>query len=578
MDKQLIIDFLSSTFGLQFFLQYIAGKGLDKIPYYKNKKKDGISIYYEFFSEALELLCKKNNWEYDINSVYEVINKENIKICDEINTNEVLSKLLGREYELDISAQWKECITQCLKLPKFDDVFKTYLIDEIEQLKIKNGKLEQALEKRRKDQIEKKTSLLNGALSDIETQEYDTAISKLKQLNCWEKNEKTKFMCLFNLGFCYAKLEGVDNYKKALKWFSKAEKIGDKARDDIVLLYNNMALTYTYLGRNENKIQNYNESIKYYNKVISNCDDNDELYYYSALIHTATNYMDMCDEISIDKVNTYLTCSEAILLYVCYSKCELTEDLLYVLEHNLARLYYQKAEKVDIKYIKISQKLFESLLKQEYVKHNKELLAMLNINTGLAFYGDTEMEKKLDNARSAISYYEIGIEVYKNLNKKLYRHEIMGAQINIAAAYKSIYRFTNDLSDFNECIQITNKVIKKCGYDPQNSLRFRAYLLQLDIYIEAYIKEQNPENYIDITDLKKRIKIMNDQYHYEKYNYTAEVLLYKLDLVLLENTDREKKNKIAEELMNIKEIVSEGNVNMKLVIDEIINEYCNDSE
>lgn len=30
--------------------------------------------------------------------------------------------------------------------------------------------------------------------------------------------------------------------------------------------------------------------------------------------------------------------------------------------------------------------------------------------------------------------------------------------------------------------------------------------------------------------------------------------------------------------MNIKEIVSEGNVNMKLVIDEIINEYCNDSE
>lgn len=71
---------------------------------------------------------------------------------------------------------------------------------------------------------------------------------------------------------------------------------------------------------------------------------------------------------------------------------------------------------------------------------------------------------------------------------------------------------------------------------------------------------------------------MNDQYHYEKYNYTAEVLLYKLDLVLLENTDREKKNKIEEELMNIKEIVSEGNVNMKLVIDEIINEYCNDSE
>jgi hypothetical protein len=193
-------------------------------------------------------------------------------------------------------------------------------------------------------------------------------------------------------------------------------------------------------------------------------------------------------------------------------------ELTYVLVHNAARLFFQKAEKIDDKYMKTAQQLYKYVLDMDYVKENKELLAMLNINAGMAFQYDEN--DKFENAKKALAYYECGKDLYESIDEVNYQSEIANAELDIAAAYKTIYHFTGDEKDFRKCLDLTNGIIGKIKYSPKNSLLLRTYLMQLYLYLEAVKCGQTPSGLIDLEHVRNKLSIMSSQINYEKYKYT----------------------------------------------------------
>ena len=131
--------------------------------------------------------------------------------------------------------------------------------------------------------------------------------------------------------------------------------------------------------------------------------------------------------------------------------------------------------------MKKARELYEYVLTMEYVKQNKELFAMTNINTGMSYQFD--VENKVENAKKAIAYYEIGISLYESIEADSFKYEISNAKLDIASAYKTIYRFSKNDDCFNKSNDKINEIINKEKYNPNNSLLLRTYLLQLNLYM-----------------------------------------------------------------------------------------------
>lgn len=587
------IGFIVSTYGIQFFMQYLGGKLLDKIPLVSTKDEIDEEEWLKFYTKTLELLCEKEGWEFDAESVYRELKDEDFlleNLQDEISADRVLCKLLGKDYEKyyenDISVQWIKCIMKCITKPEFDMIYKCFSIERIDELlngqkqildRIKQIEIIQKdieIERKKKDdEIIKKNNMyeFNSALEDIEDGDYESAITKLKKVNCWANDNHTKFISYFKIGFCYSQMNIEDRYRKALTWFEKAEKVCDYQNDDVVLLFRDIALMYIFIGETERKIDNYKKSNEYFEKVIANVKGADALYYYEALIHIARNYMDMCDEMPMNDVLKYLEMSEIISSLVCCYECELTAELKYVLAHNMARIFYHKAEKIDPKYMKKARELYEYVLTMDYVKKNKELLAMSNINAGMSYQFD--IDNKLENAKKAIAFYEIGISLFESEKAGNNKYKIANAKLDIASAYKTIYFYSGDIEDFRKSVDKTCEIISQEKYSPDNSLLLRTYMLQLYLYIEALKHKENPNEYIELDSVCNKLEIMSRQVNYEKYNYSYRILVCELDLLLMEEERYENIDSIKKELLDIQKSTREGNRNISDMVETILKEY-----
>lgn len=65
IDVEALKAFLVSTYGVQFFLQYLGGKAIDKLTDLATKKELTIEEkWLLLFDRTLQLLCEKRNWEY----------------------------------------------------------------------------------------------------------------------------------------------------------------------------------------------------------------------------------------------------------------------------------------------------------------------------------------------------------------------------------------------------------------------------------------------------------------------------------------------------------------------------------
>lgn len=593
-----IFEFLVSTYGIQFFMQYLGGKALDKVSRIEKEELNNRELWYQTFNKTLELLCQKMNWEFDANAVKRELDSETIFIDDLNDTesaNKFLLKLLGKDhteyYGSGVADTWCQCIKECIKDPQFDEPFKEYILKKIEDIQFEQFCIQEELKKVKVSQVDiekewkkredikqeqEKVIDLEEALFDIEEGDYNQAIEKLKRVSVWSKDEKIKYICYYRIGYCYSQISyDVKGYQKSLTWFKKAEKICNTKEDDIVLLYRNIALLYILIGEQQSKIDNYMLSIDYFKKALIYVDENDSLYFYDILIHIARNYMDMCDEVSLDLVNRYLSIASVLMLSVCSSECELAEDQMFVLLHNLARVFYHKAEKNDnYSYFKMARDIYDIVLNMKYTKKHHHLLAMVNVNLGMTYQYDRG--NKYNNTRMAMAYYELGENLYKEAGEKEYLREIRNVQLNIASAYKIIYEYSRDENDFKKSLSFLDEITENINYSPDNSIFIRTYLMKIYVYI---IKRRIDGEFTDIIDIDQICSLLDrifEQVQYEKYEYTYRLL--KCELMLLEigdTTPLDQIRKIKEEIMKIKGITSNGNANISGRAEQILNQYNN---
>lgn len=489
------MELLDENFGISFFMQYFGGRVLDKISFSKDEPQSKRQRLTIFYLKTLEQLCENNGWEFDEESVSALLNKQAAldKIIDEKRDMEqLLCSLLGQDYEelynKDIVVQWEECIAQCLCMQEFEDIFKYFFQQKIQELENGQQKIIDKLEQIQiKDEIIRKESMdrerqvsLQEALEDMDAGDYEKAIAKFKQINYWTEDSHIKFSCQFYIGFCYAKQNIPDRLKKALSWFQKAERCCDYETDDAVLLLRNIALTYLYIGESEDRLSNYEMSNSYFRKIITILKKEDSLDYYDAIIHIARNYLDICDDVPSDKTLLYLEAAELLMCSLFDEDCELNAELFAILVHNMARVYYHKAEKVDSKYIKTAQQLYEYVLTTDYAKQNTAFLAMTNENAGMAYQYD--LENRLENAKIAIGFYETAAALYQSEDVLRDEYRISNAKLNIAAACKMVYAFTGEEKYFKKSITNLREVTSKGVYTHRNTLFFRTYLMQLDLY------------------------------------------------------------------------------------------------
>ena len=135
--------FLSQTFGKQFFLQYFFSKGLDKFGNTVGKKLSKAGLK-ELFEETYKCLCEENGWEYDIDAVYNSLQKNRLgidKLNDIAYINNFLCEILGKDYQeyydIDIAEQWYQCLRRCMLEPKFEKLRETFQFKKIENLEEK---------------------------------------------------------------------------------------------------------------------------------------------------------------------------------------------------------------------------------------------------------------------------------------------------------------------------------------------------------------------------------------------------------------------------------------------------------
>lgn len=599
IDVEALKAFLVSTYGVQFFLQYLGGKAIDKLTDLATKKELTIEEkWLLLFDRTLQLLCEKRNWEYDDEAVSTFLNDGQLsfeKLNDNKYASECLYKLLGQSYKLDygedIINDWQECMQECLVQKEFDELFKKYGLAKLSEIEdfnkeiliFKNDVLKKidTLEgdkdrwkEREEYRIAKeKEEELQVALQEVEDGEYEKAIERLKKVNVWSKDQGVKYTCYYKIAYCYSQLaRNTSDYKTVIKWFEKAEEISSPERDDVVLLYRNIALVYIYIGMKENKIDNYNKSNSYFKKSLQYLSDDDHYFFSDIIIHIARNYMDMCDEISVSKANEYLDIAMS-LMYSIFVNCDaLSEEQAYVLFHNMARTYYHKGEKEGKnEYFSIAQDLYLSVLEMKYTKADNLRFAMTNENIAMAYQYD--ISKREENKRKAISYYKVAKGLYQAEEYYDCKRYINNINLDIATVYQGLYNIKRLDEDYQQAEEIIDQIIKGLDYMPNNSFSVRVFLAKMKLNIlAAKINFNESEQYVArAQESEEMLDAIIDQVNYEKYKYSFEIFKCELKLVQInENTDKSEINKIIDKLEEIKSATSTGNVNISNYIDDLL--------
>ena len=591
--------FLSETFGKQFFLQYFFSKGLDNLGNRVENKilKAGLR---ELFDETYKCLCNRNGWEYNIDAVHKSLQKNSIsinKLSDIDCVNSFLYEILGENYteyyDIDIADQWYQCLRECIMMPRFEKVYKIFQIERMEKIEsgLKNKitseeawkmredfERERAIEKKLDQEFNQKMEY-ELAIQAMEDGEYKEAIDRFKKTSIWNTDKKIKYICLYNEAYCYAKLaKDVEGYQKAIKFFIKAEKYADTSRDDVVLLYRNIALLFTYIGKEQEKVLNYKKANNYFEKVLDCAKDSDEYYVVDVILHIARNYMDMCDEVPMSEVKENLSIAFVLMVGICLlSGDELSEEQAYILMHNMGRVFYHIAEKEHMPQLrKKAQELYIEVLQMDFVKRDKEKFALVNLNLGMAYQYDCE--EGTENLEKALSHYQIAYDTYKSLDIYGIEHSILNLQLNMAEAYSILYQQTEKEKHFAQAERLLNSVEKKVDAMPYNSLYLRIKLSLMNLYyrrINFAKEESEQERWIEKADkISSEIDAILTSADYSKYRYTYFLLKSRINIFQINNkTDVEILIDYKNKLQKIANETKGGNENLYEAAKEMINQY-----
>lgn len=590
--------FLSEKLGKQFFLQYFFTKGLDIVgnKVWSRTLKAGL---WELFDEAYKCLCNQNGWEYNIDAVHNSLQKNSMSIEKLSNidyVNNFLCEILGdnyaENYDIDISEQWYQCLQECITMPKFEKVYKMFYIDKMQKLegdlenKITHEEVwgireaaerERAVEKGLSEEFDQKMEY-ELAIQAMDDGEYKEAIEKFKKVSIWNKDEKIKYLCLYYEAYCYSKLaKNAEGYQKAIKYFQKAEKYADVSRDDVVLLYRNIALLFIYTGEEQEKVFNYKKANNYFEKVLECAKDGDKYYVIDVILHIARNYMDICDEVSMDEVKDNLSIAFVLMMEIyLVNGDELSEEQAYILMHNMGRLFYHISEKEDMPQLrKQAQELYTEVLQMDFVKRDKERFALVNLNLGMAYQYDCS--EGTENLEKALGYYQVAFDIYKGLDING-SSRVLNLRLDMAEVYSQLYKRTEKEEYFVKAEQLLNSVGDQVDAMPYNSLYLRIKLSLMNLYYRRIcFTEENAEQekWLEQADkIGRIIDAILSSAKYSKYKHTYFLLKSRINVFRINNKmDVEILIDYKNKLQQIADETKDGNENLYEAAEEMIDEY-----
>lgn len=518
------------------------------------------------------------------------------KLSDIDYVNSFLCEILGENYaenyDIDISEQWYQCLQECIAMPKFEKVYKIFQIDKIQKLEgdLKNKitheevwkireatERERAVEKGLSEEFDQKMEY-ELAIQAMDEGEYKEAIERFKKVSIWNKDEKIKYLCLYYEAYCYSKLaKNVEGYQKAIKFFQKAEKYADVSRDDVVLLYRNIALLFIYIGEEQEKVLNYKRANNYFEKVLECAKDGDEYYVIDVILHIARNYMDICDEVSMDEIKDNLSIAFVLMMGIyLVNGDELSEEQAYMLMHNMGRLFYHISEKEDMPQLrKQAQELYIEVLQMDFVKRDKERFALVNLNLGMAYQYDCS--EGTENLEKALSYYQVAFDTYRGLDING-SNRVLNLRLDMAEVYSQLYNRTEKEEYFVKAEQLLNSMGEQVDAMPYNSLYLRIKLSLMNLYYRriCFTEEKvEQEKWLEQADkIGRVIDAILSSAEYNKYKHTYFLLKSRINVFRINNKmDVEILIDYKNKLQQIADETKDGNENLYEAAKEMIDKY-----
>lgn len=345
-----------------------------------------------------------------------------------------------------------------------------------------------------------------------------------------------------------------------------------------MLLYRNIALLFIYIGEEQEKVLNYKSANKYFEKVLECAKDGDEYYVIDVTLHIARNYMDMCDEVSMDEVKDNLSTAFVLMIGIyLVNGDEFSEEQAYILMHNMGRLFYHISEKENMPQLrKRAQELYIEVLQMDFVKRDKERFALVNLNLGMAYQYDCA--EGTENLEKALSYYQVALDTYKGLDVNGSKHSVLNLKLDMAEVHSQLYGRTGKKEYFVKAEQLLNSVGEQVDAMPYNSLYLRIKLSLMNLYyrrIRFTEEEAEQEKWLEQAD---KIGIIIDAIlssaDYSKYKHTYFLLKSRINIFRINNKmDVEILIDYKKKLQQIADETKDGNENLYEAAEEMIDEY-----
>ncbi|MEK7431694.1 MAG: tetratricopeptide repeat protein [Cyanobacteriota bacterium] len=309
---------------------------------------------------------------------------------------------------------------------------------------------------------------LEEGISDASSGYFVQSLDKLIKLEKEGNLKLTDYIALINcIGICYMQIHNLD---KALEYFIKAIELRGKIiyEYDLMKVYHNLGLAYTWLGDFNNAISSYEQALyltKKFNIIANGMTYNNLAIIYNyqgefvKAYNNCINGLELVNKTNniLEKMYIYLTLAETYCLEKNDLKTDESLETLEILSKNISTPI------LDALFFKLKAHI--SIYKKDF-NYAEELINKA-INIRKLSDGDLGfLEYKLELA--LINFYSNNyIEVLKNLDDieqiaKQEKHFYHLARIYV---YKTLSYFKLDkIKNFNEYQQLAQTIIKEKNY------------------------------------------------------------------------------------------------------------------
>lgn len=461
-----LINLFMNTEVHTFVLEYVSSKTLDTVFKKITKSKD-LSVGEQLvnaLSVSFDTLCNNMNWEHDEKAITEtfIYSLNDVKfIPTKKQLKEILEDAMGQQIDETMLNMWEQIFRQTISTDKYHQLYKIYLLNSIQDTHENSLATNNDINDIKQYIYNQPKNLFNGnydyALSQAKTGNYKTAIDIFMQIKSTSEGLKSKKIT-YDIGYYYLKWAESTIYDEtmlmnAISYLTEAVQfIQIYNEEDDYLIFRNLARAHENLSTRKNKLNNYKNAERYILYAIDAAASIDNNVYdiYSLNIDLARIYENLSVVSSICDTRVYLQKAVNIYMDIINSGIELPEEQIFVLYHNIGRMFEKKAEFYD-DYNDLDNAIEYYMLAENTsyasIENNPKQYALLHNNLGNVYFlkdSISSMDSK-EWIEESLRHYKLALDVY-SIDKN--QHEFQMTSTNIGRVYSRLYVKFKKENDF----------------------------------------------------------------------------------------------------------------------------------